>query len=255
MPMRPLFMITNDDGVNAKGLLSLVDVVRDLGDVVVMAPAQNSSGKAHSFTASRPIHVEALSKYEGLDIYACDGTPVDCVKVCEQYYCPRRPSLVLSGINHGSNSSINIVYSGTMAAVLEASMSGLQAIGFSLLDHSPNADFTPTLPYIRKIIVSALEKGLPQSTSLNVNFPVPDDGVIKGMRVCRQSEARWVDSYERQFDSKGNACYCIAGRFECDDNKEGTDQWALENGYVSIVPTTIDFTAYNKIEEIKNVFE
>lgn len=253
--MTPLFLITNDDGIDAKGLHSLVSVVREFGDVAVMAPSENASGKAHSFTASRPLRVNTIKEEEGLAVYTCDGTPVDCVKVCEQFFCNRRPTLVLSGINHGSNSSINVLYSGTMGAVLEASMAGFQAIGFSLLDHRADADFGPALQYVRKVIELALQKGLPQGISLNVNIPVPQDGILKGMRVCRQSDARWLDSYERRVDPHGRPYYWIAGRFECNDNGEGTDQWALENGYVSIVPTTTDFTAYKKLDEIRNAYE
>ncbi|MBQ1408131.1 MAG: 5'/3'-nucleotidase SurE [Bacteroidales bacterium] len=251
--MRPLFLITNDDGYNAKGLEALVSVALDLGDVIVMAPVANASGQAHSFTATRPLRINTISEAEGLSIYACDGTPVDCVKVCEQFFCPRRPTMVLSGINHGSNSSINVLYSGTMGAVLEASVAGFDAIGFSLLDHSADADFAPALPFIRKIIESVLEKGLPPRVSLNVNFPVPEDGIIKGMRVCRQSEARWLESYQRRIDPHGNPYYWIAGTFECNDKADDSDQWALENGFVSIVPTTTDFTAYNSIDICKNI--
>lgn len=252
--MKPLFIITNDDGYNAKGIHALTDVARQLGDVVVMAPAGNASGQSHSFTATRPLRVNTISEEEGLSIYACDGTPVDCIKVCDQFYCPRRPSLVLSGINHGSNSSINVLYSGTMGAVLEASVAGFPAIGFSLLDHNPDADFGPALPFVRNIIEMVLQKGLPERVSLNVNIPVPTDGVIKGMKLCRQSVAKWLNSYERRIDPHGRPYYWIAGQFECDDNDEGTDQWALENGYVSIVPTTADFTAYSFLEsrEIAN---
>lgn len=249
--MRPLFLITNDDGYNALGLSNLIEVARQLGDVIVMAPASNASGQAHSFTATRPLRVNCISEEPNYIFYTCDGTPVDCIKVCEQYFCPRRPSLVLSGINHGSNSSINVLYSGTMGAVLEASLTGFGAIGFSLLDHNINADFTPSKPFIKNIIERVLEKGLPKGVSLNVNIPVPDDGVIKGIRVCRQSEARWLESYERRIDPSGKPYYWIAGSFECNDKGEETDQWALENGYVSIVPMTTDFTAYKSLEEIR----
>lgn len=259
--MRPLFLITNDDGVDAKGLYSLVNTVSEYGDIVVMAPARNASGQAHSFTATRPLRVDTCENHPliaahrerhpgSLEIYSCDGTPVDCIKVCEQYFCPRRPTLVLSGINHGSNASINVHYSGTMAAVIEASMSGLPAIGFSLLDHRPDADFETTVPFIKTIVESVLEKGLPHGISLNVNIPVVDDGIIKGIRFCRQAEARWLESYERRIDPRGVPYYWITGRFECEDKSEDTDQWALENGYVSIVPTTYDLTAYNYIPQL-----
>ncbi|MBQ6956710.1 MAG: 5'/3'-nucleotidase SurE [Bacteroidales bacterium] len=253
--MRPLFLITNDDGYNAKGLKSLTSIARQLGDVVVMAPSANASGQAHSFTPHRALKVSLISQEEGLKVYSCDGTPVDCVKICEQFFCPRRPALVLSGINHGSNSSINVLYSGTMGAVLEASLAGLPAIGFSLLDHGADADFGPSGQYVRDIICAAMSKGLPEGVSLNVNIPAPSDGVIRGVRVCRQSSARWLDSYERCIDSDGRPCFRIGGTFQCDDNGDGTDQWALENGFISVVPTTTDFTAYDSIETVRRMYE
>ena len=252
--MKPLLLITNDDGLQAAGIRVLTRVARQFGDVVVMAPERNASGLAHSFTSSRPIRIYPVSEQPECSIYMCDGTPVDCVKVCSEYFCPRKPDLVLSGINHGSNSSINVLYSGTMGAALEAAVSGLNAIGFSLLDFSPYADFEPSVPFIEKIIKTALEKGLPENTALNVNIPVPADGIIKGVKICRQSKARWLDSYEKRTDPHGRPYDWLSGRFECEDKENDTDQWALENGYVSIVPTTTDFSAYSKLDIIKQLY-
>lgn len=242
--MTPLILITNDDGYASKGINALISIAREFGDVVVVAPMSNSSGLAHSLTSSRPLRVRTVSDDDRCKVYVCDGTPVDCVKIAEEHFCPRKPNLLLSGINHGSNASINILYSGTMGAVLEATVMGIPSIGFSLLDHSPDADFEPSLPIVRKIVGGVIEKGLPPEVALNVNIPVTADGVIKGIKVCRQSRARWMDSYERRVDPHGRPYYWLTGRFDCDDNGEGTDQWALENGYVSVVPTTTDFTAY-----------
>lgn len=253
--MKPLILITNDDGVDARGIRTLIDIARSFGDVVVMAPMHNASGTSLSFTGQRPLRVNTVSVEPGCTIYACDGKPVDCVKIAQDYFCPRPPKLMLSGINHGSNASINILYSGTMGAVLEASSSGMQAIGFSLLDHRPDADFTPAEPYIRGIIDEVLHNGLPEQVSLNVNIPVPDDGQIKGVRVCRQSKAFWADSYERRIDPNGRPYYWLTGRFECDDNGPETDQWALENGYVSVVPTTPDHTDFRMIEPMEKRME
>lgn len=247
--MKPLFLITNDDGYSAEGLRSLAGVARQMGDVVIVAPSANASGQAHSFTGSRPVRVAAVEQSEGYSVYAVEGTPVDCMKIAVEYFCPRRPDLVLSGINHGSNSSINVLYSGTMGAVIEAAVSGYNAIGFSLLDHRPDADFRPTLPYVRTIIERVLESGLPEGIALNVNFPVPADGVIRGMRLCRQSKARWLDSYEKRIDPHGRPYYWLTGHFECNDLEPDTDQWALEHGYVSVVPTTGDFTAHETLKE------
>jgi len=252
--MRPLFLITNDDGYQSKGIMTLVNIAREMGDVVVMAPERNASGLAHSFTSSRPIRVNKIIDERSCKVYACDGTPVDCIKVSSEHYCPRTPDLVLSGINHGSNSSINVLYSGTMGAVIEASVSGLPAIGFSLLDFKPDADFAPSVPFVKSIIEKVLQEGLPERVSLNVNIPMPEDGMIKGVRVCRQSHARWDDSYEKRIDPMGRPYFWLTGRFVCDDKSPDTDQWALENGYVSIVPTITDFTCYSAIDVMKKKF-
>jgi 5'-nucleotidase len=253
--MKPLLLITNDDGLNAKGIQTLIRVARTIGDVVIMAPDRNSSGLAHSFTSSRPLRINTISNVPECTIYTCDGTPVDCIKVCVEHFCPRKPDLVLSGINHGSNASINVLYSGTMGAVIEASASGYQAIGFSLLDHSQDADFEPTVPYIKDIILRTLKHPLPNCTSLNVNFPVPEDGIIRGVKVCRQSHARWLDSYEKRIDPRGMPYFWLTGRFECNDIEPDTDQWALENGFISVVPTTTDFTDKCSMPQIQAVYE
>lgn len=253
--MKPLILITNDDGYQARGIKTLTSIAREFGEVVVMAPANNSSGLAHSFTAVRPLRVNRVSAEEGCTVYCCDGTPVDCVKISEQHFCPRTPDLVLSGINHGSNSSINVLYSGTMGAVMEASVSGMTAVGFSLLDHRDDADFGPAEPYVRSIIARVLQKGLPAKVALNVNIPVPANGIIRGVRVCRQSQARWLDSYERRTDPHERPYFWLTGRFECNDVAEDTDQWALENGYVSIVPTTTDFTSFQSLDIIQRDYE
>lgn len=250
--MRPLILITNDDGVNAKGLQVLYGVATEFGDVIVMAPDHNRSGVGHSITTSRPIRAYRISSSSGLDIYSCDGRPVDCVKLAYEHFCPRRPNLVLSGINHGSNSSINILYSGTMGAVLEASMLGLSSIGFSLLNHSPEADFSHCIPFIRQIIGTSLEKGLPKNTSLNVNFPRETN--LKGIRICHQANSQWTDSFEKRIDPRGVPYWWLTGKFICDDPSEETDEWALANGYVSIVPVHCDFTHYEAITPLIKTF-
>lgn len=252
---KPLILITNDDGITAKGLRILVDVCRGIGDVVVMAPASNASGFSHSITTSRPLRVNEYGREEGCTMYTCDGTPVDCVKLALAYFCPRQPSLVLSGINHGSNSSINILYSGTLGAVREATVCGYNAVGFSLLNHSPKAEFGFAVPYVEQIIRTVLGESLPSGVSLNVNIPNVPTGALRGVKVCRQSEARWVDSYERREDPVGRPYYWLTGQFECADNGEGTDQWALEHGYVSLVPVAADSTAYGQLSVMSTKFE
>ena len=253
--MKPLILITNDDGVTAKGLRALDEVAMEFGDVVVMAPEYNASGLSHSITSSRPLRVREVKQAEGLSVYCCDGTPVDCVKLAVEYFCPRRPDVVLSGINHGSNSSINVLYSGTMGAVIEATALGIDAIGFSLLHHSPDADFGACLPYARQIIGNTLEKGLPQGVSLNVNIPRLPASDIKGIRICHEAKAQWNDSFEKRIDPQGRPYWWLTGKFVCDNPPESSDEWALRNGYVSVVPIHPDFTHYPAIEELASQYK
>lgn len=249
--MKPLILITNDDGIAAKGLLTLSQVAREFGDVIVMAPDRNASGLSHSIVSSRPIRAQEISKEEGLTMCCCDGTPVDCVKLAVEHFCPRRPDLVLSGINHGSNSSINVLYSGTMGAVIEATTLGLDSIGFSLLNHNPEADFSGCLPSVRHIIGYVLKHGLPTDVSLNVNIPRLDAGAIKGIKICHEAKAQWRDSFEKRIDPQGRPYWWLTGKFVCDNPDETSDEWALANGYVSVVPIHPDFTCYEAFNSLK----
>lgn len=255
--MRPLFLLSNDDGYNAKGLQTLANVARQFGDVVVMSTEINSSAKSHSLTTNMPLRVRQYNDEPDFKVYACNGTPVDCVKLGVEHFCDRRPSLILSGINHGSNASINELYSGTIGAAAEGVTNGYPAIGFSLLDHHYDADFEPCVPFVREIISAALEKGLPKDVVLNVNFPGHDskEHTIKGMKVCRAARAYWTDSFEKRIDPHGHPYWWLTGKFVCDDWAPDTDQWALDNGYVSIVPQSIDHTSHHTIETIKALFE
>jgi 5'-nucleotidase len=252
--MKPLILLTNDDGVAAKGLQTLLEVALEFGEVVVMAPETNASGLSHSITSSRPLRVHEVRQAPGLSVYSCDGTPVDCVKLASEHFCPRTPRLVLSGINHGSNSSINVLYSGTMGAVIEANALGFDAIGFSLLNHNPEADFSACIPIARRIIGSTLENGLPQGVSLNVNIPRLPSDEIKGIRICHAAEARWSDSFEKRIDPQGRPYWWLTGKFDCENPPESSDVWALSNGYVSVVPLVPDFTCHPAIDELKKQY-
>ena len=251
--MKPLILITNDDGVEAPGIQILTKVAREFGDVVVMAPRNNASCLSHSLTTQRPLRVYDVKKEEGLDVYCCDGTPADCVKLAVTHFCPHKPDLVLSGINHGSNSSINVLYSGTMGAAIEASVLGLNAIGFSLLSHNHQTDLTPCIPYARQITGHVLEHGLPEFVSLNVNIPNISADKSKGIRVCHEAKAQWLDSFEQRVDPRGPRYWWLTGKFVCDNPEEDSDEWALTNGYVSVVPVNADFTAYKAIESLKQL--
>ena len=251
--MKPLILITNDDGVAARGLQTLCEVAMEFGEVVVMAPDRNASGTSQSLTSVRPLRVNEVKVSDGISIYACDGTPTDCVKLGSEHFCSRQPDLVLSGINHGSNSSINVLYSGTMGAVMEATALGINAIGFSLLHHSPKADFEPSRPIVRHIIGHVLNHSLPDGVSLNVNIPRLAADQIKGIRLCREAKAFWRDSFEKRIDPQGRPYWWLTGKFVCDNPPEDSDEWALANGYVSVVPTHIDFTDYASFNTLKNI--
>ena len=253
--MKPLILITNDDGVTSKGIRALDEVAQEFGDVVVMAPEHDASGTSHSITSSRPLRVREVKQAPGLSVYCCDGTPVDCVKLAIEYFCPRKPDLVLSGINHGSNSSINVLYSGTMGAVIESTALGFDAIGFSLLHHSREADFSGCLPWVRQIIGNTLEHGLPAEVSLNVNIPRLPASEIKGIRICHEAKAQWNDSFEKRIDPQGRPYWWLTGKFVCDNPPESSDEWALRNGYVSVVPIHPDFTHYPAIEELASQYK
>jgi len=246
--MKPLILITNDDGIHARGIQHLMDVAQAFGELVVMAPERNASGLSCSLTTQQPLRVHTLEETEARRVYTCSGTPVDCVKMALEHFCPRRPAVVLSGINHGSNASINIVYSATMGAVLEACLDGCQAIGFSLLSHSPEADFSGCTEVVRTLLAHVLEHPLPEWIALNVNIP---RGEVKGIRECRAARARWTDSLTPRTDPLGRPYWWMTGKFVNDDPAPDTDLFALDNGYASVVPIRPDFTAEELIGELK----
>lgn len=249
---KPLILITNDDGIQAPGLRHLVSYMLPLGNVVVVAPDKPQSGMGHAITISMPLHMHQLKNSTEHSEYSCSGTPVDCVKLAIDKLLPRRPDLLVSGINHGSNSSINIIYSGTMSAAIEGAMEGVPSIGFSLLDFSYDADFNPAKPFIQAISRKVMEEGLPKGTCLNVNFPSVKDIPIKGMKICRQAMAAWKEEFDQRKDPHGRDYFWLTGIFENHDLEPDTDEWALANHYVSVVPVHYDFTAYQALQQIKN---
>jgi len=242
---RPTILVTNDDGINAPGIRTLIKVMRKLGDVYVVAPDRPRSGSGHAITVSMPLRVSPIHKEEGYQEYRCNGTPVDCVKLGVQIVLRRQPDLLVSGINHGSNASINVVYSGTMAAVIEAAIDKIPAIGFSLDDYEINANFSHTEKYIEQIAREVLEKGLPYGTCLNVNFPAFNFEPLKGVKVCRQSLGSWKERFDERTDPRGRDYYWITGVFSNPDHKEGTDTWAMEQNYVALVPMKFDLTNHD----------
>jgi len=250
MKNKPLILVTNDDGIQAMGLRKLISIMRELGEVVVIASEHPMSGMGHAVTIQTPLRPRLLKEEKDYKEFITNGTPVDNVKMGKHTLLDRWPDLVVSGINHGSNASINIIYSGTMGAVLEASIDNIPAIGFSLMDFSPHADFSHTDGFIKQITSKVLKDGLPKGVSLNVNFPKIAKEPLKGIKVCRQAEARWVEEFEERTDPYGRKYYWLGGRFENGDGRPNTDEKALAENYVSVVPVQYDFTAHDYVGKL-----
>ncbi|MCX7768720.1 MAG: 5'/3'-nucleotidase SurE [Flavobacteriales bacterium] len=251
MNHRPLILVCNDDGVHAPGLHYLIEVAQRLGDVVVVAPDSPQSGMGHAVTINDTLRVADMTQQKGFPMYSCSGTPVDCVKLGMNKLLPRRPDLVVSGINHGSNSSINVIYSGTMSAAIEASIAGVTGIGFSLCDHSFDADFGPCLPWVEKIMALALWEISFKGICLNVNFP---KGPIKGYRFVRQARAYWAEEMDERIDPRGGRYFWLTGTFEVPDKGEDTDEYVLKQGFASVVPVTFDLTDYGVLHKLRQAW-
>jgi 5'-nucleotidase len=251
---KPRILITNDDGIAAPGLKALVDVAKELGEVIVVAPDSPQSGQGHAITISGPIRLHKVNVFEGIESYECSGTPVDCVKLAKHVVLKDRPvDICLSGINHGSNASINIIYSGTISAAMEASLEGIDSIGFSLLDYSWDANFEEAKTYVKQIIQYVLDNKIPNGKLLSVNIPKLSKEKIRGVRICRQADARWQENFTEATDPRGQKYYWLTGEFVNEDHKEDTDIWALEQGYISIVPSGHDLTKYDSISPLKKM--
>ena len=252
MNKRPLILISNDDGYRAGGLQALIEAARPYGDLLVIAPAEGQSGMSHALTVKTPIRVEKHTEEPGFTLYVCNGTPCDCVKIAISKFAERKPDLLLAGINHGANSSVSVLYSGTMAAAMEGCMYGVPAIGFSLLDHSPKADFQPYIKYVKAIIENVMINGLRNGTCLNVNIPKINIDEIRGIRVGRQARGYWGEEFLHRIDPNNREYYWLTGDFFNEEpNAKDTDEWALKNNYISVVPVQIDMTCYNSIKSLR----
>lgn len=249
---RPTILVTNDDGYFAPGIRKLIDIARDYGDVIVVAPDQGQSGTSHAITIKVPLRLTKLHEEEGYVEYASNGMPVDCVKLAQKVILSeRKPDLLLSGINHGSNATVNVLYSGTMAAVLEGCMSQIPSIGFSLDNNHPDADFDPSESYVREIIAFTLKNGMPKDTCLNVNIPTGTKEEIKGMKVCRQGLGYWDESFSEHTDPRKQTYYWLTGKYVSMDEGDDSDEKALEQKYVSVVPMKFDLTDYDRMNYFK----
>jgi 5'-nucleotidase len=250
---KPLILVTNDDGVAAPGIEALIAVMSEIGRVLVVAPDKPQSAMGHAITINNTLYLNKISK-EGdlITKYSCSGTPVDCVKIAVNEILKEKPDLCVSGINHGSNAAINVIYSGTMSAAIEAGIEGIPAIGFSLLDYDWNADFEAIKPFVKKIALQVLEEKIKTDLILNVNFPKLPHQDIKGIKICKQAKAYWIEKFDKRTSPLGQDYYWLTGEFinEEKGNTE-TDEWALENGYISVVPVKYDLTEYQKVETLK----
>ncbi|GHC47693.1 5'/3'-nucleotidase SurE [Ulvibacter litoralis] len=249
---KPLILVTNDDGITAPGIRALIEVMNSIGDVYVVAPDAPQSGMGHAITLNDTLYCDSITvaKKEPQIEYSCSGTPVDCVKIAVNEILKRKPDLCVSGINHGSNSSINVIYSGTMSAAVEAGTQGIPSIGFSLLDYSIDADFEASKKFVKKIVKECLKNKLPKGVVLNVNIPKLSAKEIKGIKVCRQADAHWEEKFDKRTNPVGRDYYWLSGEFVNEDKGQDTDEWALANGYVSVVPVQFDLTAHHAIKEI-----
>lgn len=245
---KPLILVTNDDGITAPGIRALIKVMNEFGEVVVVAPDGPQSGMGHAITLNAALRCDKIVVDDGpQEEYSCSGTPVDCVKLAVNKILKRKPDLCVAGINHGSNSSINVIYSGTMSAALEGALEGVPSIGFSLLDHAHEADFAAAQEVVRKLATHALAEGIAEGCCLNVNIPKLKWNEIKGIRICRQANANWIEEFDERKDPMGRTYYWLTGTFENYDHGLDTDEWALANGYVSVVPVQYDLTAHHRI--------
>lgn len=248
---KPLILIANDDGITSRGIRHLVEIAKTIGEVVVVAPDSPQSAMGHAITIADTLRLRKSDIFEGVQAYECSGTPADCIKLAKHHVLHgRKADLVLSGMNHGSNSSISVLYSGTMSAAIEAAIEGLPAIGFSLCDYGHEADLSHTTEIIKQVIKEGLEKTFPAGVALNVNFPAKKDEPIKGIKVCRQAAARWEEKFDERHDPLGRNYFWMSGFFINEDKGEDTDEWALANNYASIVPCQFDLTAHHAIAQL-----
>lgn len=243
---KPVILVVNDDGITAPGIKALMETMAEIGRVVVVAPDSPQSGMGHAITIGKPLRLDKVDLYDGFETYRCSGTPVDCVKLAvNTIFKGEKPDLCVSGINHGLNNSINVLYSGTMSAAVEGAIEGIPSIGYSLDDFTLQANFSHTVKYVKEIALLVLANGLPTATLLNVNFPNVQD--LKGIKICRQARAKWAEEFDERVDPHKRPYYWLTGVFQLDDKGEDTDVWALEHNYVSVVPVQFDMTAHHAI--------
>jgi 5'-nucleotidase len=253
---KPLILVSNDDGISSRGIRVLVELMKEIGEVVVVAPDSPQSGMGHAITVGNTLRLDKTDIFGEVPAYKCSGTPADCVKLAKHHiFTNGKPDLVVSGINHGSNTSISILYSGTMSAAIEGAIEDLPAVGFSLCDYASEADFSHAGEYVKKIALEILQKGLPKGVALNVNIPPKRNENIKGIKVCRQARAKWEEQFDVRRDPTGRKYFWMAGNFVNHDKGEDNDEWAIANNYISIVPCQYDLTAHHAISLLNDEWD
>ncbi len=253
---KPLILVSNDDGISSRGMRILVELMDDLGDVIVVAPDSPQSGMGHAITVGNTLRLDKSDIFGNVPAYACSGTPADCVKLAKHHILTeKQPDLVVSGINHGSNTSISVLYSGTMSAAIEGAIEGSPAIGFSLCDYSAEADFSHVGTSVKKIAQEVLDRGLPNGVALNVNIPRKKEEPLKGIKICRQARAKWQEEFDLRKDPAGRPYFWMAGSFVNFDKGEDNDEWAIAHNYVSVVPCQYDMTAHHAISILNDEWD
>jgi 5'-nucleotidase len=255
--MKPIILVTNDDGITAPGIRNLILAVKDLGNVIVVAPDSPQSGMGHAITIGKPLRLDQVSVFDdlGIDAWQCSGTPVDCVKLAHDVVLHQKPDICVSGINHGSNASINVIYSGTMSAAMEAAIEGIPSAGFSLMDFNFDADFEVARDVAHEVVKRMLADSMPEHFLLNVNIPKATRAEFKGLKICRQAHAKWAEHFDKRVDPRGRNYYWMTGKFINKDQGADTDMEALKNGYASVVPVNVDFTDNNVRKWMKLKYE
>ena len=253
---KPLILVTNDDGIDSKGIRLLVSIMSKFGEVVVVAPDSPQSGMGHAITVGDKLRLIKSDLFEEIEAYKCSGTPADCVKIAKHHILKNKKiDLITSGINHGSNSSISVLYSGTMSAAIEGAIENTPSIGFSLCDFDPNAHLNHSKIYIKKIVENALSNGIPDSIALNVNIPAISSEEIRGIKICRQANAIWEETFDKRHDPYGREYFWMVGNFVNHDKGKNNDEWAIKNNYVSIVPCKFDLSSKKGIDFLQNKWE
>ncbi len=248
---KPLILVTNDDGITSRGIQHLITIAKEFGEVVVIAPNKPQSGMGHAITIGETLRLDRSTLFDGVEAYECSGTPADCVKLGKNFLMEEQHiDLVLSGVNHGNNSSISVIYSGTMSAAIEAAIENIPAVGFSLCSYDPEADLDHTSKFMRIVIAQALENDMGTGIALNVNFPEKSTEELRGIKICRQAKASWQEQFEERYDPHNRRYFWMSGEFVNSDKGEDTDEWAIANNFVSIVPCQYDMTAHHQIAQL-----